>query len=432
MIREQKRKKLIVLPGNLTSAFFVNEIPYFQREFDKVTVIAFGKLGKEERQVIERFHLDCHFCSLRQLRLKHILYVIRWMQLSYVKKEIKTYVSFSKNGLKRFAYLIFYGIYHIITEPMLLQEINHSTDMDIYLYAFWMSRAAYCVAASADKYPHRVVKICTRAHGYDLYQERNQTGYLPFRRFLAEKLDAVYFISKDGKSYFEEMIEDRQLSCICDRKLSYLGTRNKDNLQKVAVPKNKVVIASCSSVIDIKRLDLIIELMEYLIKHLSEKGIKVYWIHIGDGKQIKDVKRQCTEKLKKGCYRLLGKVDNAIILKTYIKYDVDYFINLSDSEGVPVSIMEAMSLGLPVIARNVGGNREIVNTSNGLLLSEPLPKGWKAQVCEWLQKNYFDKDSYSIMQANAREMWDKNYNADRNYPQFFKDMCTGVQRNKKS
>ena len=31
-----------------------------------------------------------------------------------------------------------------------------------------------------------------------------------------------------------------------------LATRNKDNLQKVTVPKNKIVIASCSSVIDIK------------------------------------------------------------------------------------------------------------------------------------------------------------------------------------
>ena len=31
------------------------------------------------------------------------------------------------------------------------------------------------------------------------------------------------------------------------------------------------------------------------------------------------------------------------------------FINMSDSEGVPVSIMEALSIGIPVIARAVGG-----------------------------------------------------------------------------
>ena len=56
--------------------------------------------------------------------------------------------------------------------------------------------------------------------------------------------------------------------------------------------------------------------MEYLIKHLSREGIKVYWIHVGDGKQIKDVKETMHRKAKKkGCYRLLGKVDNAIILK---------------------------------------------------------------------------------------------------------------------
>lgn len=41
---------------------------------------------------------------------------------------------------------------------------------------------------------------------------------------------------------------------------------------------------------------------------------------------------------------------------------------MSDSEGIPVSIMEAMSFGIPVIARNVGGMSEIVNEENGLLL----------------------------------------------------------------
>ena len=47
---------------------------------------------------------------------------------------------------------------------------------------------------------------------------------------------------------------------------------------------------------------------------------------------------------------------------------MDYFINLSDSEGIPVSIMEAMSVGIPIIARDVGGNREIVTNNNGCLL----------------------------------------------------------------
>ena len=46
------------------------------------------------------------------------------------------------------------------------------------------------------------------------------------------------------------------------------------------------------------------------------------------------------------------------------------FINVSSTEGIPVSIMEAMSFGIPVIATAVGGTPEIVNNENGYLLSK--------------------------------------------------------------
>ncbi len=61
-------------------------------------------------------------------------------------------------------------------------------------------------------------------------------------------------------------------------------------------------------------------------------------------------------------------MSNDKILDVYEQFDVDFFINLSDSEWIPVTIMEAMPMGIPVIDRNVGGISEIVNKSNGLLL----------------------------------------------------------------
>lgn len=44
-------------------------------------------------------------------------------------------------------------------------------------------------------------------------------------------------------------------------------------------------------------------------------------------------------------------------------------MNTRDHKGVPVAIVEAINYDIPVIARDVGGNREIVHHSeNGLLL----------------------------------------------------------------
>ena len=47
---------------------------------------------------------------------------------------------------------------------------------------------------------------------------------------------------------------------------------------------------------------------------------------------------------------------------------VDLFISLSASEGLPVSMMEAISFGIPILATGVGGVPEIVNTSTGRLV----------------------------------------------------------------
>ncbi|WP_241380179.1 glycosyltransferase, partial [Escherichia coli] len=44
------------------------------------------------------------------------------------------------------------------------------------------------------------------------------------------------------------------------------------------------------------------------------------------------------------------------------------FVNLSSSEGLPVSMMEVASLGIPIIATGVGGVGEIVSSDNGHLL----------------------------------------------------------------
>jgi glycosyltransferase involved in cell wall biosynthesis len=51
---------------------------------------------------------------------------------------------------------------------------------------------------------------------------------------------------------------------------------------------------------------------------------------------------------------------------------VDLFLNVSTTEGVPVSIMEAFSAGIPVYATNVGGTSEIVNSGNGKLMDKDL------------------------------------------------------------
>jgi glycosyltransferase involved in cell wall biosynthesis len=51
--------------------------------------------------------------------------------------------------------------------------------------------------------------------------------------------------------------------------------------------------------------------------------------------------------------------------------DYDIFINTTNFDNTPVSIMEAMALGLPIVSTNVGGMPFLIDdTSDGLLVSK--------------------------------------------------------------
>ena len=67
--------------------------------------------------------------------------------------------------------------------------------------------------------------------------------------------------------------------------------------------------------------------------------------------------------------RFTGPISNNKVFELYRTTPIDLFINVSKSEGIPVSIMEALSVSIPVLATNCGGIEEIVNNEVGYIIS---------------------------------------------------------------
>ena len=99
----------------------------------------------------------------------------------------------------------------------------------------------------------------------------------------------------------------------------------------------------------------------------------------------------------------------------YRNNPVDLFANVSESEGTPVSIMEAISCGMPVLATAVGGNPEIVSEQNGKLLSpNPTPDEIAASIFSILD----NPDLAAEKRTGSRRVWHEKYNADSNFQAF--------------
>ena len=75
--------------------------------------------------------------------------------------------------------------------------------------------------------------------------------------------------------------------------------------------------------------------------------------------------------------------------------------------------MEAASFGIPVIATDVGGTSEIVDTSNGILLNKDCTS---VDICNAIANicNLSDND-YSIKRQCSRKKWEQKFSAEVNY-----------------
>jgi len=87
---------------------------------------------------------------------------------------------------------------------------------------------------------------------------------------------------------------------------------------------------------------------------------------VGDGEYRKEL-----EKLAVGLpVAFLGEIQNERVLQLLLSQSY-LFVNPSYSEGLPTSVMEAAVVGLPIIATDVGGTREIITHGVSGLLYQP-------------------------------------------------------------
>jgi len=89
---------------------------------------------------------------------------------------------------------------------------------------------------------------------------------------------------------------------------------------------------------------------------------------------------------------------------------IHLFLNTSLHEGIPLSILEAMASGLPVVAPRVGGIPEIIeNGRQGILVEERTPDGF-ARACLELMHSH---DLRKKMGMTARERFVKHFSSSR-------------------
>lgn len=243
-------------------------------------------------------------------------------------------------------------------------------------------------------------KVIVRFHGSDIYEHLNH-DYIPFRSIQLQKINMAVFISRFGNEYLTKQYPQILKNSVISR----LGT--VDNGLNPYRDHHIITLVSCSNLVRVKRVTLITQCLKYL-------DFKLKWIHIGDGPEMSKIKMLAENLPDNIEVNLDGSITHHDLMKFYQSTGISAFINVSSSEGIPVSIMEALSFGIPVIATDVGGVSEIADNETGVLMpSDISPESLSLEI-----KKLINREDYSNIRIKARKRWEERCNAEKIYPEF--------------
>lgn len=406
-------KRMILIttdfPYGAGESFLETEVSYYTK-FDRVHIFPIGHHAGKMRAVPSNVTV---YKKKKEAKVHSNVYhwdIIR--ELWYCVQRRGWNETFLKTHLYRRAIDYYSRAYHEADRiNKLLKEQGVQKSDHIVIYSYWMHMPAIVAVLLSHKYPH--AKCVTRCHGGDLYEERDKDLYLPFRKLIFDGMDVIIPISNNGKQYLRE----RYGKIRAEIRMCRLGVNiDVDDLTPaIWWGENGILrLVSSSSLIPVKRIERIVGALSQIY------DIPIVWKHFGDGECEKKLKELC-EKLLSGHdnirWQFMGRVTNREMLDYYAKEKPHVLINVSESEGLPVSMMEAMGCGIPVIGTNVGGVGEIIiDKRNGYLLNANADSGTIAAA---ISKFYRQSgEEYKAMSRYARKMYDKRYNANVNYGRF--------------
>jgi len=153
----------------------------------------------------------------------------------------------------------------------------------------------------------------------------------------------------------------------------------------------------------------------YLIRALAQlvaSGARVQCKMVGEGPLRGELEAEIRSHGLEETVLLLGARPNEEVRRSLSEADVFVLPSIvapdGQTEGIPFALMEAMACGLPVVASEVGGIRELVrHEENGLMVSP----GDVDLLASNLRRLYEDDDLSIKLGAAARETVVRSYNA---------------------
>ena len=397
--------------------YFTNSYPYTKKEapfvepeiehlcahFD-VTIVSMAS-NKDASSSHAAFELPSRVDVVRcgkRFGLHAILGFLSFPFLKIGRSEMKRIMQSRRRVLPR---MLLSAVYLGLARCLLQQYNRHGLiddGCDAAYYTFWFDRSL--MALSLAKNSHPALFLASRIHGYDLYEERGLFQWQPFQDFKYRMTNEVIFLTDSAEKYFIDRFVDKDFVNPFRSSRHHVNALGTSRMMRPLTPRKKLssdsfVLVSCSNLIPLKRVDMIARALAGL------KDLDIKWVHFGSGEEHDAISTLIQENGLNA--QLMGALPNADVLKYYCNNPVHAFITASSTEGLPVSIQEAMAHGIPIIGTAVGGIPTEIDGNGILLPANPSI----AEIRESIAAIYsMPPQAYEDMSARSFKLWEERFN----------------------
>ncbi|MFC2042751.1 glycosyltransferase family 4 protein [Chloroflexota bacterium] len=262
-------------------------------------------------------------------------------------------------------------------EAFTLSEWGENHPYKSYLYAnrnlqFYIKKAKINIIHSHSEFSDiaaltikplrkKIRLIRTVHYGYK-YEWKKR----PFRRVIFSNFLIPLLYDKEvGVSMsITTRLNNRHLSKLLGKKAIYISSAielerfsqakaNKSAIRTdLKIPKNSAIVGTIGRITEQKGYTYLIHAVSLVLSKFPD----VYFLIIGDGELLPQLKYQAIQLGVNNNIRFLGGRSN---IEDFLAC-MDLFVSSSLWEGLPASIMESMAAGIPIIATDVDGNRDLI------------------------------------------------------------------------
>jgi glycosyltransferase involved in cell wall biosynthesis len=418
---EKQLKNLFIIvtdyPFGIGEPFLEDELIVLSKHFEKIFLVI--PEGNSIDKSIKRFMVPNN-CMIIELNVSNAL-----------KFKIRSIVNlFGGNSLKellniKFKYKQKITLNHLKTiigfksmalsfkyELIKYLKLNNIEFLNSVFYSYWFTYATLGLASLKKKI--KTIIVTTRIHGWDCFFYRNKLNYLPFRPYVLENIDSVCPISNTGKQH---LIEKTNTVFRDKIHTHFLGIGNIPIQIKSNFNFNKIHIVSIAFIDPIKRLDKIANAIKLIT------NFEIEWTHIGNEPNNSnafqnkiEIELQENKNIK---VVFLGELSKTQIYNFLDLQKPDLLICTSASEGIPVSMMEALAHCIPILSLNVGGVSEIVKDNlNGFLLDFDADEKTIAQKI--IEFQHLSIEKRKSLCEESFQFYLNHFSAEKNYFRFLK------------